>query len=495
MMYLKRYLHIVSLAIVLSFSSAKMIAQCYPDKIVTAAFATQGASPYIDEVLWLTWGSTNQQTYPYGRHNQSLSVGSTSYASISLGDGKYLCIEAEITSISGGAIKSYAPGNWQGDYMDDLYNIGGTGTNNQLISGISTSSSTPTITIKCKASIDGEPIRIPGLVIGDAESLNNSGEFINVTADGTWNLVEVKKNTSAGPYNVRKEIVFAGGNPTSSRTMKFLIGNDNNTMAVSFLKFNESAYNIVGPNPDLSVTFSSTFRGGGTTAIALGLLPPAVDGGDAPISYGKPLHLIQKLDFTSDNIVPVNEGNTSVTNINTTGYTPGALVDNLSLSHLGSTIPDTENFSQNSNDALGDDTNGPAGTNEEDAWPAEYKRFSYKANYMPGNLITATIPYTAEADSYITGWIDFDLDGEFEANERQEVFAPATGGVGGTAILEWQIPGFRRPYSTFVRLRISKESNISSEQLVNTGEVEDHKMFILGPAVTNPMLQSKANNN
>lgn len=494
-MYFKKNLNILGLALMLSFSSSKMIAQCYPGNIVTAAFATQGQSPYINEVLWLTWGSTNQQAYPYGRHDQTLSVGSTSYASIPLGDGKYLCIDAEIISISAGAIKSYAPGNWQGDYMDDLYNIGGTGTNNKLISGISTSSSTPTITIKCKASIDGEPIRIPGLVIGDAESLNNSGEFINVTADGTWTLVEVKKNIGAAAYNVRKEIVFAGGNPTSNRTMKFLVGNDNNTMAVSFLKFNESAYNVAGPNPDLSITFSSTFRGGGTTAIALGLLPPAVDGGDAPISYGKPLHLIQKLDFTSDNIVPVNEGNTSVTNINTVAYTPGALVDNLSLSHLGSTIADTENFSQNSNDALGDDTNGSAGANEEDAWPAQYKRFSYKANYMPGNLITATIPYKSATDGYIAGWIDFDLDGEFDANEKQEVFAPATGGAAGNIVLEWQIPGFRRPYSTFVRLRISEQSNMGPEDLQNTGEVEDHKMFILGPAVTNPMLQSKANNN
>lgn len=493
-MYFKKILNTVALALLL-FVSTKTVAQCYPDKIVTAAFATQGASPYINEVLWLTWGSTDQQLFPYGRHNQTLSVGSTSYASISLGDGKYMCIEAEITSISTGTIRSYAPGNWQGDYMDDLYNIGGTGTNNQLISGISTTTNTPTITIKCKATIDGEPIRIPGLVIGDAESLNSTGEFINVTADGTWTLVEVKKNTSAGPYNVRKEIVFDGGNPTSNRTMKFLIGNDNNTMAVSFLKFNESAYNVVGPNPDLSINFSTTFRGGGTTAIALGLLPPAVDGGDAPTSYGQPLHLIQKLDFTTDNIVPVNEGNTSVTNINTVSYTPGALVDNLALSHIGSTIPDTENFSQNSDDALGDDNNGPAGSNEEDAWPAAYKRFSYKANYMPGNLITATIPYKSDTDGYVTGWIDFDLNGEFDSSEKQEVFAPATGGAPGSVILEWQIPTFRKPFSTFVRLRISEENNISPVELVNTGEVEDHKMFILGPVVTNPMLHSKANNN
>ena len=494
-MKFKRFKYISSLVGILLLVNSKAIAQCYPDKIVTAAFATQGASPYIDEVLWLTWGSNDQQVYPYGRHNQSLSVGSTSYASISLGDGKYMCIEAEITSISNGAIRSYAPGNYSGDYMDDLYNIGGTGTNNQLISGISTTMSTPTITIKCKASIDGEPIRIPGLVIGDAESLNETGEFINVTADGTWTLVEVKKNLGAVAYRVRKEIVFAGGNPTSRRTMKFVTGNDDNTMAVSFLKFNESAYNVTGANPDFSVNFSSTFRGGGTTAIALGLLPPTVDGGDAPLSYGKPLHLIQKLDFTSDNITPVNQGNTSTTDINTAGYTPGSLVENLNLSHLGTMIPDAEIFSQNSKDALGDDMNGPAGMNEEDAWPTKYQRFSYKAYYMPGDFITANIPYKSNENGYIAGWIDFDLNGQFDSDEKQEVYAPATGGANGSVTLEWKVPSARRHYNTFVRLRLSKTKNMDPESLMDAGEVEDHKMYIIWPAVTNPMLYSKANNN
>lgn len=480
---------------ILLLVNSQAIAQCYPDKIVTAAFATDGESPYIDEVLWLTWGSTDQQAYPYGRRNQNLSVGSTSYASISLGDGKYMCIEAEITSISNGTIRSYAPGTYSGDYMDDLYNIGGTGTNNQLISGISTIMSTPTITIKCKASIDGEPIRIPGLVIGDAESLNANGEFIDVTADGTWTLVEVKKNLGAVAYRVRKEIVFAGGNPTSRRTMKFVTGNDDNTMAVSFLKFNESAYNVTEENPDFSVNFSSTFRGGGTTAIALGILPPTVDGGDAPLSYGRPLHLIQKLNFTSDNITPVNQGSTSTTNINTASYTSGALNYNLDLSHLGTTIPDTEILSHNSNDALGDDTNGPAGVNEEDAWPTQYQRFSYKASYMPGDFITANIPYKSDEDGYIAGWIDFDLDGEFESNEKQEVPAPATGGTNGSVTLEWQVPNARRYYNTFVRLRLSKTENVDPKSLLDAGEVEDHKMYIIWPAVTNPMLYSKANNN
>src|SRR5690606_501240 len=153
-----------------------------------------------------------------------------------------------------------------------------------------------TITIVCKATIDGVPIRLAGLVVADAESLA-SAEYIYTTADGEWTLVEVNKNLNRGPYRVRKEIVNEGGVPTSKRTMKFLQGNDRETVAVSFLKFNESAYQKTGSNPDLSVTIDATIKGNGLTAIALGLLPPDVDGGDAPLTYGYPMHLIQRLNF------------------------------------------------------------------------------------------------------------------------------------------------------------------------------------------------------
>src|SRR5690606_19942446 len=202
------------------------------------------------------------------------------------------------------------------------------------VSGIQnrTTGGNSTITIVCKATIDGVPIRLAGVVVADAESLAPT-EYIYTTADGEWTVVEVKKNTALGADNVQKEIVNVGGVPTSQRTMKFLRGNDKETMAVSFLKFNESAYNMTGSNPDLSVTVVATIKGSGLTAIALGLLPPDVDGGDAPESYGYPMHLIQRLNFSGDGIAPVRAGSTAVTNINTQAYQTGGLIPNDQLSH------------------------------------------------------------------------------------------------------------------------------------------------------------------
>lgn len=494
-MYYKTQFKIWSIGLFMLIGITGVQAQCYPGEAVTSAYATGGLSPYINDVLWLTWGATNanQGTYPYGRHNQQLNVGDKSFASIDLGGGKFLCIEAEIISITNGSVNSYAPGNWRGDYLDDLYNIGGVETNNQLVSGIvnRTDGQTPALTIQCKATLDGLPIRIPGLVFADAEALA-SNEYIHATADGNWTLVEVKKNTAQAAYDVRKEIVFESSNPTSKRTMKFLRGNDQETMAVSFLKFNESAYDVSGANPDFSMTIDVELKGGGKTAVALGLLAPEVDGGDAPVSYGNPLHLIQRLKFTTDNITPVNQSSTSVTNINTTAYTSGALVENTNLSHLGSIAPDTETISIHSQDAKGDDNFGSAGPLEEDAWPTEYKRFSYKTNYLPGNEIVATIPYRSETDGYVSGWIDFNGNGVFDTDEKQEALAPATGNAMGDVVLTWTIPGTRKPYSTFVRLRLSELPNITAEGFLNTGEVEDHKIYILGPVVSNPMIHSKA---
>lgn len=461
---------------------AKTYAQpCFSDKVVTSAFATSGSSVNKTKVLWLTWGSTNQTTNPYGRHNIQLLKGTKSYASIPLGGDKYLCIEAEIINIASGAVNSYAPGNYSGDSFDDLYNIGGSGSNNRLVTGIRNriNAETSTLTIKCKATIDGVPIRLPGMVVADAESLA-SNEYIYATADGKWNLVELKKNTADSAYNVSKESV-AG---STMQTIKFLAGNDNNTAAIAFLAFNETAYNTTGNSPDLSVQFSATLKGGGLTALALGLLTPSADLGDAPKSYGAPINLLQNISFTLDNI-PTG----TVTNVNTNNYKPGSLV-NVAGSFLGSVAPDSDNRIQASKDALGDDRIGVA--NEEDAWPDELKRFSVKSNYIAGAKITAKIPYkNGLVNDKISGWIDFNLNGAFDEEERATVKIGKDGD--GSVNLIWTVPDFRIAYNTFVRLRYfhSAEDATSAISNVNFGEVEDHKIYILGPAITNPMLPSK----
>lgn len=478
---MKKCIKIIVLFFVFLYFSQEGTAQCYPSNIVTAAYATGGDSPYKDQVLWLTWGSTGQQAYPYGRHNQPLVVGATSYASIRLGENLYLCVEAKITAIAGDSISSYAPGNYVGDSLDKLYNIGGINAANQLVSGIINRKVTgglTTLTLKAKATINDVPIRLAGLVVADAESLNFN-EYIYATALGTWNVVDVRKNTNAGAYNIKKNTLADG-----IQEFRFEGGNNTNTGAVALLSFNDNAYAV----DDYAVEFTTTLKGGGKTALAIGLLTPNADLGDAPKSYGSPVHLIRRLNVTPDGITAGG----SAVNINTAGYISGSLIL-FNGKHIGTTAPDADNKPLHSKDAKGDDIAGIGGANEEDAWPMQYGRFSYKANYMPGNLITASIPYkNAEVGDKISGWIDFNLNGTFDEEER--ITTPITVAGNGSVILQWTVPSTRVPYNTFVRLRYFDKSEIATDPVssVNFGEVEDHKIYILTPTLTNPMLPNKS---
>lgn len=499
-------------------------AQCFVENTVKAAQATGGTSPNKDKVVWLNWGGHGDSNSPYGKAGEELSVGATSKASLDLKGGKYLCIEAEIINIenvSGSdkdarSIQSYIPGTYvgdgvnSGDFLDILYNIGGGRTadnksQNKMVSGIRNTNSKggAKITIKCKASIGGIPIRLPGMVVADAESLagsmNDKGdpsrEYIYAEAHGTWHVVEVQQNLGQGPYNIRKE-----NNPSGTQTIKFLGGNDKKTGAVAFLAFNDKAYNTKESNPDLSVSFTATLKGGGLTALALGLLKPAMDLGDAPASYGSPIHLLQNLTFDEDGIKVVDSSSDAKTklantkDINQSGYKAGNL-KYVEGGYLGSTPPDADNGAMFSKTAMGDDESpeGSVVPNEEDAWPEKYKRFSYKQYYMPGNMIEAEIPYKgAKAGSRIVGWIDFDLNGRFDENELAEQKIGVNGD--GVALLKWKVPSFRKPYSTYVRLRyfdVSEKDVRSPIDHVNFGEVEDHRMYILGPTITNPVIPQK----
>lgn len=480
---------IITILTTFIFNQTAFAQPCFPNQVVTATFATGGTSPYVDKVLWLTWGSTtsNMQANPFGTKNQQLKVGNKSRASIHMGGNSYLCIEVEIIGLSGGDVKSYIPGEYSGDSMDKLYNIGGSGSSNKMVCGIlnSVNGTTSNLIFRAKATINGAPIRLSGLAIADGESLGAKSwgiqrEYIRATAFGKWNVVDIRKNVNSGAYRIAK--TNAG---TNQQRIEFQEGNDANTGAVAFLEFNEFAYD---KEDDFAVEFSAELKGGGLTALAIGLLTPNADLGDAPISYGSPLHLIQNLIISPDGIgVSAN-----ATNINTATYNPGALT----LSdgkYLGSAPPDGDYAPKYSKNALGDDETGTGSENEEDAWPLEYKSFSYKVNYTPGNKINVNIPFkNGVVGDRISGWIDFDQNGVFDAYERQSKELNNGDLNKGYVSLTWTVPATRVVRSTYVRLRYfdSKEDHTSPTESVNFGEIEDHRMIILVPKFTNPMLQS-----
>ncbi|MDH5835101.1 CshA/CshB family fibrillar adhesin-related protein [Luteimonas kalidii] len=418
-----------------------------------AAYATGGNGQYRNEVLWLTWGGGVN-----GTAGLPLTDGATTSATIPVTATQDLVLECSLSGISG-TIESYRPGGWTGDALDDMYNIGGTGNANQLIAGIMGRTGTHGFTVECQATLGGQPYRIPGLVMADAESMNTTTEYLEGTALGQWNVVEV--NTGNGNrYDARKDDLGGGlqsirfGNPG---------GEQNGTTSpagVTFLTFDEAAY---GPGESISMEFE--ILGGGNTAIAIGLLAPSADFGDAPSSYGDAAHLLRGLVAEPDGLAP----GAGAIDINTPGFQLGQLAPPDS-GFLGSIGPDGEPGAQSGADADGDDTSGSAGSAEEDAWTFGTDLAIADATQPIDRSIACVGTGT------VAGWIDFDRNGAFDPDER--ALAACNGGA---AALSWTVPADVSSGASHVRLRYASDA---SEVQAPTGEaadgeVEDHAIELV----------------
>ncbi|WP_372474418.1 CshA/CshB family fibrillar adhesin-related protein [Capnocytophaga sp. ARDL2] len=481
------YLLLISL-----FSTKNYSQPCFPNQVVTASYATGGDSPYKKDIVWLTWGSTlaNVSQFPYGNHGQPIKIGDKSRASLHLEGNNYMCIEVEITEINrpnfnlslaqkNNLIASYKPGTYTGDSMDKLYNIGGIGANNKLIAGIVNRLEKYEIevTFSAKATLNNNPIRLTGLAFADAESLAPTNEHLKAEAIGNWNIIDIRKNTASNQYLISKKMITH-----NLQQIFFSKGNNTNTGGVAILEFTKDAYAA----NDFSVSFKVNLKGSGKTALAVGVLTPLSDLGDAPQSYGSPMHLIQNLKIKSDGI-PVT--NTSV-NINTKEYNPGGL-ELTDGKYLGSSPPDHDNVTYDSDDAMGDNITGSAGIKEEDAWPENFIRISNNQIRAWNNQIIVNIPFkNGEINDYISGWIDFNLNGVFDESERQTKQLTYQDINNGFVTLSWTIPSSVKPKTTYTRLRYfsKNETYTSPTAPANFGEVEDHKIFFVYPQNTNPAL-------
>lgn len=434
-----------------------------------ANYATGGTGEYRNEILWLTWGAGGN-----GTHDQALVNGSATAATIAVTPTQTLQLNCQINAITGGAtngagLRSYRSGNYSGDPLDDLYNIGSTGNTNTLIAGVNTgtASETKNFVVDCNATLGGVPYRIPGLVMADAESLEAGGtiaapsEYLQGTAIGVWNVVEMLRVAGRTYYATKT-------NAGIEQTLRFGPGGQNTGTspgAITFLTFANGAY---APGTE-AIDMAFTIKGGGRTAIAIGLLVPKADFGDAPGSYGNPAHLLPILEPVADGLA----ANGTAVDINDPAFPLGALAPP-SSGYLGSTGPDGESASQPNANATGDDTNGSA-PDDENAWPANY---TISTDQSGDPLSQAVV---CNGTGTVAGWIDFDRNGSFEPAERA-----AAACSGGSATLNWTLPATLTPGASYVRLRYASNAaqiaDATSE--ADDGEVEDHRIEIVA-AVAN----------
>ncbi|MFC8302283.1 CshA/CshB family fibrillar adhesin-related protein [Specibacter sp. NPDC057265] len=408
-----------------------------------AAYATNGAGSYKGSIDWMQWGS----------HGTVLSAGARSETVRIIG-GQRLVTTCTLDTLVN-PLRAYRSGSYFRDALDDLYNVGGTGSNNQLVSGLGNNidGQTASFHVSCKAELDQVPVKVSGLVMADAET-SGSNEYISARPDGTtpqWRLIERFRGTDC------------------TTNIKATLATDHNLM----LQPTSAECANGGPTAiaymEAATGASVTIKGGGATAVALGVVLDS-DFGDAPATYGSAGALFQPEWIGS--AIPAG-----------TSYVFPGTTPTIGLSTLGQPktmlgkLIDAEPGYQPSAGADADDA---APIDDEDAIAALGTVTAYPGQTYSVANVACTGP------GYLAGWIDWNNNTVFDAGERSTQ-AQCT----GTSVnLSWTVPAnvSNTPagVQSVLRLRIAElASQIALPTGISTtGEVEDHPLRLSVPTVS-----------
>ncbi|GAA1724071.1 hypothetical protein GCM10009809_19830 [Isoptericola hypogeus] len=434
---------LVATTTVIATSTVVDIATAPPAR---ADFADGGEGRFLGGVDWINWGTDGTP----------ITAGESRTSTRTIG-GNTISTTCTITSVSGDSLIAYRPGDYVGDAFDDLYNIGGTGTSNQLIAGLANETITPggqtTFDFTCASNIDGFPIELAGLMVADAESSNTGNpnredEFITAvpTQDATWRIVDRYRGEGC---TTAVQATLAGSTLTLAPDAREcnVVNQTPGPIAVGFMEGATSA--------------TVTLQGGGRSAVALGAVALA-DFGDAPESYG-PAGALAAPDWSGGDLPQ------GTTDVSTEGFALGA--PTAPEIRLGESV-DPESGYLASPDATGDDADASLGFNDEDGvTPPDV------IDTAPGEEYSLDV--VCAGDAFVAGWIDWEADGAFGGN-RSDVVPCA----GGSATLTWTVPddaveSLDAP--TFMRLRIAPGvAGAGQPTLISPGggEVEDYAVNV-----------------
>ena len=450
-------------------------------QVRAAAIATGGSSPYRSQIVWLTWGQAGGTTTGNGTAGTALVNGNSSVANFTV-NGVPLVVTCTLSNIANvvatPSFASYAAGAWQGDQLDELYNIGGTGGANQLVNAIQVTNGVKTFTLTCSATLNGAPYDLPGVIFADAEQsgfsdreLANGSEYVQGTADGVWNVVERMRTNCAEPLTATLS--------ANSQTLRLAGPNNANCvgagragpMATGVLRFNPSAY--TGANRQ--VTMNWRVNGWGASAIAIGLVVP-VDGGDAPAIYGTAAHLINPA-YSADSLVPGGAANVFgagfnlSTSANSDPLMLGATVDNDATGTATAVTTPAGNVAASVDDAGGV-------TPDDEAAFATLPAIDGTATAYS---LTVPLGATAALGGQVCGWIDFDRGGSFGNDTAEEACATFAAGT-TSAVLNWTLPAGNAYVAgnSYARLRVGRDAASAGvpSGLANIGEVEDYPIVL-----------------
>ncbi|KJL30109.1 hypothetical protein RS83_01251 [Microbacterium oxydans] len=447
----------VVLSFVLAGGALTAIPIVFDAEAAHAEYAAGGSGRLLDSLDWFEWGEPDAAIPAEGATRTNTRVI----------DGQTLATTCTVSNITGGPLSAYRPGDWAGDALDDLYNVGGTDGANQLVAGLSNLDSGDTIDFRfsCAVTLDGVAVPLRGLVVADAEASNwpngaepgTFPEYIQATPrqPAVWRIID--RHTAADCATDGLGLLSADNTlrlRPDGRECFFSTG-EPGPMAVGFMDGATSA--------DIQI------KGARRSAIALGVMLQT-DFGDAPSSYGEAGALFEPT--WQGGTMPVGE-----TVISSDSF--GLATQGQPNTRLGATV-DAESVYQGSPDALGDDVNGNAASDEDAIDPIGL------LSVTPGD--THTLPgVRCTGPGFVSGWIDWNGNGVFDTGERSDV-VPC---VGTTEVaLTWTVPmdtvDSLGDDSTFLRLRIADTAESAGEPrgLATSGEVEDHALNVQIPQLS-----------
>lgn len=431
-----------------------------------AQYATGGTGLYRNAIFWVDWGTNGENVFAGKTITRGFNIDTPASAANRL---DITCqLSNAVASRGTAALYVYAPGDWRGDGLDELYNIGGndpgdgvgTGGNpNTLSVGLRTeTASTVEFDLDCSATIGGAPFPLRGLVFADGEA-SGDGEFVaaRLTHGGSLRIIDQISQCGAST-----DVQILAGPPQEAR----LAGTTAHCQAPTNPPLLRGGPALVG-FIDGAVSARIIAQGRGVSAVAVGAMIE-IDFSEAiPATYGNAAHLLDTHWSGGNAVGGVNYNDPANLSVQTWGV------------RLGATVA----ADQNANGAVGGPdvdalpkTTGPLGSG--------YAAVTPPLGPAGTTYVIGSVPCVGPAA--IAGWIDFNGNGAFDTGERSAI---ATCGSGSSSVnLSWMIPapGTVPQATSYLRLRIAADANelASASGIATSGEAEDYRIAIPGPTLT-----------
>lgn len=542
-----------SLAAVLGLGTAAVIAPQTPFiPHASADYAPQGDGYFKNTINWIEWPTTPNNGFSAGQTINS------SQSTVTVDGGVITTNCTAVVKSDSVPVRSYTPGSYRGDGIAQLYRNSSTYKANTMryalanFSDGSVSDEAPArprqdpswstsagqyisgqkiakFDFSCSASFtptSGTVVSIPlqGLVFADAESSNyiQKEEFYVKPLSQTvpsvapaWQIIERYRSKSCDTS-------------VTADLWKRNTADTHNTLRLGSSSFQCSQVNTSGNGPTAigflqgSTSANVELLGGGTSAIALGVVL-GVDYGDAPhgsgvvdgitVDYGKAGALTNPTWRGGEIAQPANGAKTTTNvftrltavergTVNDSNDGHGGTVERIATletdtptPYLGSGVTPDGNYP---------DSNMPADVDMLDDGLAEipFLTDDYSATgntLQPGaqfQLAVTCVPRAGVA-SPVAGWIDWNLNGKFDANEKNntsglEVLCPAGGTPANPSqvTLSWTVPAdidnASLAEATYMRVRIggaTETAKLLPTGLTTSGEVEDYRIIRKTPVL------------